>query len=222
MNQIWLSNTRHVNTSALQTQLLPMLDRKEAERLESLKSAQRRKEYLTSRALMRMALSRHYRNDLAHWQFAQAKNSPPRLLNPPHKALYISLSHSGDYVLLAISEQAVGIDIEQAGQRSKALSIAKKVFTPEQQQTLDALPEDQRLPYFYRLWSEKEALVKARHGQTPLFQMISTRAWPSEELMIFSTRFENYRIALASVKPHDSFVQYHAEPFGRVDSIKIV
>ena len=222
MNQLWLSDTRHINLSALQKQLLPMLGREEAAKFESLKGVQRRKEYLTSRALMRMALSRNYQLDPAHWQFTQAKNAPPKLLNPVQQALFISLSHSGDHVLLAISEQAVGIDIEHTGRRDKALGIAKKVFTAEQQQALDALPEAQRLRLFYRLWSEKEALVKARHGQTPLFQMISTSAWPIGELNISSARFENYSIALASAKSLRSFDQYRAEPFGSMENVKIV
>jgi len=222
MNQLWLSNTRHLNLSALQTQLLPMLSRQESGKLQSFKSEQRHKEYLVSRALMRMALSRYYQCDPAHWQFSQAENAPPQLLNPARQALFISLSHSGGYVILAISEQPVGIDIEQFGQRTRALSIAKKVFTTEQQQALDGLPEADRLQHFYLLWTQKEALVKALHGSTPRFQMISTNAWPTEGLHISSSPLENYSIALVSVKPHNLFAQYRAQPFGNIDRSKII
>ena len=222
MNQLWLSNTRHLDLSTLRTQLLPMLNRQESGKFQSFKSEQRRREYLASRALMRMALSHHYQYDPAHWQFSQAENAPPQLLNPARQDLFISLSHSGDYVILAISEQPVGIDIEQAGQRTRALSIAKKVFTSEQQQALDALPEADRLQYFYRLWTQKEALVKALHDSTPNFQMISTKAWPTKGLHISSTPLEDYSIALVSVKPHNLFTQYRAQPFGNINRGEII
>jgi 4'-phosphopantetheinyl transferase len=222
MNQLWLSDTRCLDPDALQAQLQPMLYAEEVNKFSAIRHANRRLEYLASRALMRMALTQHYHLDLQHWQFSESDNAPPRLLNPAQVPLYISLSHSGTYVFVAISEQAVGIDIERSSQRGDPMSIAKKVFTPEQQKTLSQLPESERTACFYRLWTQKEALVKALHGSTKPFQMISTAAWPTQGVQTSTANFDNYYIALVAAKPRSIFQQYHAQAFGDVERAKIV
>lgn len=67
-----------------------------------------------------------------------------------------SISHSGDWVLLAVDENDVGADIEQI--LPWQAGMAQLVFTPLEQVWLRAQAGDAA---FYRLWTGKEAIMKA-------------------------------------------------------------
>lgn len=68
-----------------------------------------------------------------------------------------NLSHSGDWVLLALSDKEIGCDIERLRQ-TDALRLGKVVFT-ENEMALLRQSRD-RLGKFYELWTKKEALLK--------------------------------------------------------------
>ena len=71
---------------------------------------------------------------------------------------FFNLSHSGDFVMLAISDTPVGCDIERL---HKAI-LSHHVFHPQELARLLALPEgDARDHEFLRLWTAKEAFLKA-------------------------------------------------------------
>lgn len=212
MNQLWRSSLDQLGPD-IEARLLPMLSPLEAEKLQRLKQRNRREEYILSRALMRMALSRQYGKPFDHWQFSESSNAAPELLNPKGSPLFISLSHSGNCVMIAFSDQAVGLDIEQINPRKETTSIAGKVFTIEQQSYLHALPASQLESSFYQLWTYKEALVKALKGAVPAFQMISTAAWPQHNFQIQHGQFGLHALTLASEQPTRAFSQFDAIPF---------
>jgi len=66
-----------------------------------------------------------------------------------------NLSHSGDYVVLAVSDREVGVDIEK--QDDRHLDVAKRVF---QTGELAWMAEDP-VKRFFCLWSLKESVMKA-------------------------------------------------------------
>lgn len=71
-------------------------------------------------------------------------------------SVYFNLSHSGDYIVLAVDEKEVGIDIEKIETYSDG--IAKKCFVPEEYSLLKHRKEDN---LFYALWTAKESVMKA-------------------------------------------------------------
>ena len=84
----------------------------------------------------------------------------PRLAAPA--SLGFNLSHCGDVVLLALGHGIeLGVDIEALRPRPRALQLAQRYFTAAEAAALAALPEDVRLQAFYRLWTAKEAVLKA-------------------------------------------------------------
>lgn len=216
MNQLWRGYLSQLD-SDITEQLVPMLGPQEAEKYQRLNREQRKNEFVLSRALMRMALSQHYSKPLTYWRFSQAPNAAPQLLNPIDAPLFISLSHSTDCVMLAISDQAVGLDVEHVEQRKQLKKIAAKVFSPEQQAFLQSLPEKQLRKHFYQLWTHKEALVKVMAGSNPSFQMISSTNWPEHHFHIQHGNLENHHMTLASKQPNSNFTQYHAIPFSQVE-----
>lgn len=71
---------------------------------------------------------------------------------------FFNLSHSGDFVMLAISDTPVGCDIERL---HKAI-LSHHVFHKNELALLSSLPEgDARNREFLRLWTAKEAFLKA-------------------------------------------------------------
>ena len=65
-----------------------------------------------------------------------------------------SLSHTDRAVAVAVSQNAVGVDIEKVSDRAQR--VAKKVFS---QSELDACDGDEIL-YTTKLWTQKEAIFK--------------------------------------------------------------
>lgn len=72
---------------------------------------------------------------------------------------WISLSHTGELVVLAVSDRPVGVDVERA---RCSMAVARRFFTPLEVLALEALPEEQRPRLFTRLWTAREAYLKMR------------------------------------------------------------
>ncbi len=68
--------------------------------------------------------------------------------------LHISISHSGDYAVCAVSDTEVGIDIQKI--RKADFRIAKRYFTSEE---CEYIGNDNLR--FFELWAKKESYLKA-------------------------------------------------------------
>lgn len=71
---------------------------------------------------------------------------------------HFNLSHSGDYVVCAVSDGEVGVDIQKWVPFKER--TAERFFAPEEWKLLQTLPMEQRTEMFYRLWTRKEAYGK--------------------------------------------------------------
>ena len=77
----------------------------------------------------------------------------------------VSWSHSGDGLLIALGENVdVGVDLERARPRPRALELAQRFFHATEHDWLRGLAEPDRNEAFLRLWCAKEAVLKA-HGR---------------------------------------------------------
>ncbi len=70
-----------------------------------------------------------------------------------------NLSHSGDWIVCAISSQPIGIDIELI--QPIEIEIAKRFFARAEYDQLMKQWEPMREAYFYELWTLKESYIKA-------------------------------------------------------------
>lgn len=104
---------------------------------------------------------------LLGWVMARWGISPdePVMILPAGKPVFsrrddvfFSLSHSGRYVLCAISHERVGVDVQHM--RPVNPSMARR-FHPAEQQWLSGRAKGEWEDAFYRLWTRKEAWVKA-------------------------------------------------------------
>lgn len=93
--------------------------------------------------------------------------------------LHFNLSHSGAWVLLAFSAtHEVGVDVQhtEKSRRLDHMNVARQACHPEELEALLVLPETKRKALFYRIWSCKEAVIKAAgqglHGQLQTFSVV--------------------------------------------------
>lgn len=86
-------------------------------------------------------------------------------------------SHSGERALIAVARGVrPGVDVEtpRAGRTRDVLGLARRFFAPEEAAWLAALEEERRQCAFLRLWTAKEALLKA-HGRGLAFGLHRVR-----------------------------------------------
>jgi 4'-phosphopantetheinyl transferase len=84
-------------------------------------------------------------------------------LDPAHRAsLDFNVSHAGDHALIAWADHArVGVDIESCSRPADWRALTGEVCAPAEAAYLDSLPLAARADAFMRVWSAKEALLKA-------------------------------------------------------------
>lgn len=73
--------------------------------------------------------------------------------------LHFSLSHSGSYVICAVSEQMVGADIQQF-RDTDSRKLAQRFFPESENEKLEKCGESGRQRLFFEMWTRKEAYGK--------------------------------------------------------------
>ncbi|MBL0609848.1 4'-phosphopantetheinyl transferase superfamily protein [Aeromonas jandaei] len=122
----------------------------------------RRQEYLVSRALLRQLLAQRLGTSPSALQFSNGEHGKPQLQDG---RWHFNLSHSGSWLVLALCQQGpLGVDIELGKRRHSPLPLARRFYAKSEYEWLCALPENEQESAFYRLWSRKEAVLKAHGG----------------------------------------------------------
>ena len=77
-------------------------------------------------------------------------------------AASFNVSHSGDHGQVAFAPNGrLGVDVEERHRRHDPGGPIKDVFTPREQAALAAARADGKLRRFFKLWTLKEAAIKA-------------------------------------------------------------
>lgn len=106
-------------------------------------------------------------------------------------ALRFNWSHSGAHALIAVATGVQpGIDLEQRHPRRRrdVLALAQRFFAGDEAAALARVPEEEREFAFLRMWTAKEALLKA-HGRGLAFGLDRVRvevAGDARKLLGFS------------------------------------
>lgn len=77
---------------------------------------------------------------------------------PLAKNIHFNLSHSGNLVICAVGERAVGCDIEKTEKEPEG--VAEHFFHQNEARYLQKFQEPERSKMFFRLWTWKESYVK--------------------------------------------------------------
>lgn len=140
-----------------------LLSDTEAARRDRMAFDSGRRQQLLARGLQRLVLSK-YAPDVApqDWQFVQGASGRPELA-PPFDAtgLFFNVAHTAGMVALAVGRvPLIGIDVEPLDRRVP-LHVAPRYFSESEVAALQSLPPEQRPRRFLRLWTLKEAYLKA-------------------------------------------------------------
>jgi 4'-phosphopantetheinyl transferase len=131
----------------------------ERARLDSLGSAARRDSFLAGRWLARDAL-RQWRHAAALPVLAVDDSGACRVADGG--AGFVSISHGAGRVACAVADVPVGVDLESLARPRDAVALAEVVHGPAQREQLAQRPPSERAELFLRLWTLKEAWLKAR------------------------------------------------------------
>jgi len=187
---------------------LDWLTHDELARYQSISSANRKLQFLAGHFLVRKMASRLYGNQVADWiYFIDADNR--RRLECRQSAvpgLYVSLSHSGDWIAAGISAASIGIDIETCGKQRDFIAIASHVFSKSETMLLKSLAPDQLARQFYLYWTLKECVAKQcgaglKFEVSRAHSFIPSRA--SDSASIISWQCPQYVLAVSSIPNGD-------------------
>jgi 4'-phosphopantetheinyl transferase len=105
--------------------------------------------------LARQILSQRIAIPAKEINYKKTIKGKPYLQNGP---LYFNLSHSGEWVVLAIAEKEVGVDIEVV--REVNYRVAERFFSKEENRLLAEQSGREKLNLFFEFWTLKESYLK--------------------------------------------------------------
>ncbi len=104
----------------------------------------------------------HIRDGVEHTYYYNDAGKPylENVSDSKELNLYFSLSHSGEFVICAISDSEIGADIQQM-KHVNYDKIISRFFTPIEYEHYSQInSQEEKISYFYKLWTRKEAYAK--------------------------------------------------------------
>ena len=138
-----------------------ILNDEERERSNRFVKAEDQTRFLAGRGKLRSILAHYLNVAPQNIKFTYLPQGKPILASCHQTCLQFNVSHSHNLALYAISEQAVGIDLEIIRPLPSVLSLAQRFFTPKEVAYITALPPHQQTVTFLKFWTAKEAYLKA-------------------------------------------------------------
>jgi 4'-phosphopantetheinyl transferase len=138
-----------------------LLSEEERARWQTFKFDRHRREYLATHALARTALSYHGPLPPEAWRFEINAYGKPAI--EPRCGLCFNLSNSPGLVVCLISQGAeVGVDVEPHERAGSIAEVGPRMFSLRELEQLGDLRDYERPERALRLWTLKEAYIKAR------------------------------------------------------------
>lgn len=138
-----------------------MLGPDEQERAARFRFAEHCERYVLSHGIWRVALGLCMPGGTFAVRLEPTSRGQPRL---PGSEFATSLSHSGSWAAVAVARTAsgVGVDIESSASLERMDELASFMCAPGEEAWLRALAGRERRQAMLRLWTRKEAILKAR------------------------------------------------------------
>lgn len=152
MIQVDLLNIRHIDLNTLLRAFKPILPAEVIEKTSQYKNPADQLRHLAGEILSRVSIKNHT-GFYPDAPFLCSEHGKPYI---DLQKVEFNISHSGDYAVLALSEQNVGVDIEKL--RHNKMRVARRFFSDTEIDLLkgsDSPDQD-----FTKLWSLKEAYLK--------------------------------------------------------------
>lgn len=129
------------------------------EKKEQIKRYKKYKDSLRSliaNILLNIILAKEADIKIDEMSFYKNEFGKPYLRNTDN--IYFNISHSYDWIVLAIDNMPIGIDIEKV--KDVNLGVAKRFFTYDEYKYIISLEKEKRVDSFYKIWTLKESYIK--------------------------------------------------------------
>ena len=144
-------------------QLYNILSDDEKQRADKLKIELKKKQFIVSRSVLRKVISKSIgqpHDDIAVYYGEHNKPFIKDKYN--NKAIEFNVSHSEECVLIALTlGNKIGIDVEKVSPDIDHIALSKRFFSKNENDQLERISSDKKLDTFYRIWTRKEAFIKA-------------------------------------------------------------
>ena len=147
MIRLYAADTRQL--SGRMDVFFPRVSLERRQRIHAVKSEADKLRCLAAGLLLDTVLKKRARTEIVRSAYGK-----PMLPGGP----CFNISHAGDYALLAVSEQEIGVDIER-WRRADTAALALRFYHPDEQAALAATAEPAEL--FFAIWALKESYIKA-------------------------------------------------------------
>jgi 4'-phosphopantetheinyl transferase len=139
-------------------------------KLNSRKSDLAKKQFIASRALIQHIYIHDFNTETDN-TIQIIEGVTPTMEDSPE--LHIAISHSQEYVAVAISEQPIGLDIERPHRGRNYQEIADKAFHPNESAWIKGANDGVQLESrFFEIWTARESLFKLGYLENLLDQSI--------------------------------------------------
>ncbi len=157
--QVWRGEISHgLHRSALER----FLSGDELERLHRFKIESIRDQFATSRLALRKILAARFRCEPNVIQFLYNDEGKPALQFPREENFSFNVSHSAETILIADGNVGqLGVDIEAPRPGRDYAALADRFFSEREKEWIGDHPESGRVAAFLKIWTRKEALLKA-------------------------------------------------------------
>ena len=138
----------------------------------------------------RSIISSYLKNALSEETLSKNNNGKPFFENGP----YFNISHSGHYVVMAVSTSEVGIDIEE--NKNRDMSSLTRIFNEAEAKVIKEHQD------FYYLWCAKESLIKCMGStigtvkEIPSLPLNGLKTFKGKDYQCHAFIFDNHIISI--------------------------
>jgi 4'-phosphopantetheinyl transferase len=156
---VWLNlDAPHSEVEELRT----VLSVPEGQRVSQYTSDTQRRRAIVRMARRRQILASVYDTDPNDIVFAFSERGKPSVVRDAGPQLSISSSHRGDVGVFAfVRDRAIGVDVETISELPETVQFVDVVTSDFENSCVERLPQYEQAATMLRLWTRKEALLKA-------------------------------------------------------------
>lgn len=138
----------------------------------------------------RSIISSYLKNALSEETLSKNNNGKPFFENGP----YFNISHSGHYIVMAVSTSEVGIDIEE--NKNRDMSSLTRIFNEAEAKVIKEYQD------FYYLWCAKESLIKCMGStistvkEIPSLPLNGLKTFKGKDYQCHAFIFDNHIISI--------------------------
>ena len=136
-----------------------VLDPLEQARAAAYQQESARSQFVIAHGILRFLLAKYLEKAPSDIQFAAGENGKPFIKSIAGIEIHYNVAHSGDWILIAISGNPVGIDVEYKDPEFDYSEVVPACFNFDDINLVQNSADPRS--GFYLYWTRKEALIKA-------------------------------------------------------------